>query len=63
MNIDRKVIKQALEALIRADKISGYPNSEKAITALRQAFFNDMLDRMAENVRKMDYKPSQKESK
>jgi hypothetical protein len=32
-----KAMKQALEALKRADKISGYPNNKQTITALRQA--------------------------
>lgn len=30
-------MKQALEALEKADKIRGFPNNKKAITALRQA--------------------------
>jgi hypothetical protein len=32
-----EAMKQALEALKRADKISGYPNNKQTITALRQA--------------------------
>jgi hypothetical protein len=32
-----EAMKQALEALERADKINGYANNKKAITALRQA--------------------------
>jgi len=35
MNIE--AMKQALEALEKADKINGYANNKKAITALRQA--------------------------
>ena len=33
----RKAMEMALEALIRADRISGYPNNKEAITAMRQA--------------------------
>ena len=32
---DDELIRQMLEALERADKISGYPNNRKAITAAR----------------------------
>jgi hypothetical protein len=32
-----EAMKQALEALERADKISGYPNNKQTITSLRQA--------------------------
>lgn len=37
----RQAAQQALEALERADKISGHANNRKAITALRQAIGGD----------------------
>jgi hypothetical protein len=43
-----EVMKQALEALERADKISGYPNNKKPITALRQAIEQAELAQRAE---------------
>jgi hypothetical protein len=37
MSTQREVLQQALEALERADKISGYSNNRKTITAIRAA--------------------------
>ena len=33
---DTALLRQALEALERADKISGYPNNKKVIAALKE---------------------------
>jgi hypothetical protein len=48
-----EAMKQALEALERADKISGYANNKKAITALRQAIAEEALNKKAENAREL----------
>lgn len=40
----RQAAEQALEALERADKISGYPNNAAAIKALRQALEAEQQD-------------------
>ena len=32
-----EALKLALEALVRADRISGYPNNKETITAIREA--------------------------
>ena len=34
---DRELLEQAVEALIRADKISGYANNKAVITTAKQA--------------------------
>ena len=36
VNKDTALLRQSLEALERADKISGYANNKKVITALRE---------------------------
>ena len=37
MTKEREALKLALEALVRADRISGYPNNKETITAIREA--------------------------
>ena len=37
MTQTKTALKLALEALVRADRISGYPNNKKVITAIREA--------------------------
>ena len=46
---DREALRLALEALIRADKISGYPNNKEAIKALRQALEQSAKERFCDN--------------
>ncbi len=36
VTLPRAVVEQALKALERADKISGYPNNKKAIAKLKE---------------------------
>jgi hypothetical protein len=55
MNIDRKVVEQALEAWQTSSY--GQPSHQKlmvlAMTAMQQALANSALDRMAENAREL----------
>jgi hypothetical protein len=55
MNIDRKVVEQALEAWQTSSY--GQPSHQKlmvlAMTAMQQALANEALDRMAENAREL----------
>lgn len=37
MDKREEALKLALEALVRADRISGYPNNKEAIIAIREA--------------------------
>jgi hypothetical protein len=53
MNIDRKVVEQALEALKQIDEAMPFPVAKLAQAALREALANSALDRMAENAREL----------
>lgn len=50
----RDAAQQALEALERADKISGYGNNRKAITALRAALAEDAMQRLTDVQQEMN---------
>ena len=53
-----EAMKQALEALVRADRISGHPNNGKTITALRAAIAEALMQRLTDVQQEMEQKPA-----
>ena len=54
-NEERKVIELALEALEKADKIRGFPNNKKAITAIKEALAQPDQDQDEVDIRSRLY--------
>jgi hypothetical protein len=52
-----EAMKQALEALVRADRISGHPNNGKTITALRAAIAEASMQRLTDVQQAMEQEP------
>jgi hypothetical protein len=52
-----EAMKQALDALVKADRISGHPNNKKPITALRAAIAEASMQRLTDVQQEMEHEP------